>query len=81
MKKKLTPEDRERMRRVDEEGRAARESMGRILDEVAERQRQREERASRRSVWGRLTGSQRSATAEQAAADSVASARNSGRRP
>lgn len=69
------------MRRVDEEGRAERESMGRILDEVAERQRGRDERASRHSVWGRLTGARRSATAEQEAADSVAPLRNTGRRP
>jgi hypothetical protein len=55
--KKLTPEDRERMRRVDEEGTAARENMGRILDEVAARQRERDERARRRGLWLRLTGS------------------------
>ena len=53
MKRKLTPEQRERLRRVEEEGRAARENMRRILDDVAARQREREERASR-SFWTRL---------------------------
>jgi hypothetical protein len=48
--KKLTPEDRERMRRVDEEGRAARENMQRILDEIEARRREREERAAGRGL-------------------------------
>jgi hypothetical protein len=55
MKKKLTPEDKERMRRVDEEGRAARENMQRLIDESAVRRRDREERSSR-SLWRRMIG-------------------------
>jgi hypothetical protein len=51
--KKLTPEDRERMRQVDERGRAARANMQRVIDEIDARQREREERAQRR-VWRRL---------------------------
>lgn len=53
MKKKLTPEQRERLRRIDEEGKAARENMRRILDDVGARLREREERTSR-SFWNRL---------------------------
>lgn len=55
--KKLTPEDRERMRRTDEFGRFARENMQRILDDIAARRREREERAARRGFWSRLLGS------------------------
>ena len=53
--KKLTPEQRERLRRTDEFGRFARENMQRILDEMVARQHEREERARRRGLWGRLT--------------------------
>ena len=60
MRKKLTPEERERIRLTNEEGRAARENMRRILDDVAARQREREERASR-SLWSRLTRRHRAA--------------------
>ena len=51
--RKLTPEQRERLRRINEEGRAARENMQRILDDSAARRREREERAAR-SFWRRL---------------------------
>jgi hypothetical protein len=61
MKRKLTPEERENIRRVDQEGMAARENMQRILDEAAARQREREERDSRRGLWSRLSGLRRSA--------------------
>jgi len=54
--KKPTPDDKERMRRVIEEGRAARENMQRILDEVASRQRERDER-ERRRLWSRFLAS------------------------
>ena len=53
MKKKLTPEQREHFRRIEEEGKAARENMRRILDDIDARRREREERASR-SFWNRL---------------------------
>lgn len=53
--KKLTPEEREEFRRVAEEGRAARDNMRRILDDIAARRREREERAQRR-LWRRLIG-------------------------
>jgi hypothetical protein len=59
--KNPTPEDREPWRRDAEFSRAARENMQRILDEVAARQRERDEHA-RRSFWGRLLGSVRPRT-------------------
>ena len=53
-----TPDDRDRIRRGIEESRAARANMQRILDEVAARRREREERVSqRRGLWGRIVGS------------------------
>lgn len=55
--KKPTPEDREEIRRLVEEGRAARENMQRILDEVAARRREREERAAGPGLWARIVGS------------------------
>lgn len=55
--RKMTPEDKERMRRVDEEGRAARENMQRILDEIGARRRERQERAARPGLWSRIVGS------------------------
>ncbi len=58
--KKLTPEDRERMRRSAEFSEFARANMQRILDEVAARRREREERAERR-FWSRLLRSRRAA--------------------
>jgi hypothetical protein len=51
--KKPTPEDRERRRRIDEQGKAARENMQRILDEIDARRRDREQHAQR-SLWSRL---------------------------
>ncbi|MEX1357692.1 MAG: hypothetical protein WD981_03620 [Gaiellaceae bacterium] len=60
MKRKLTPEEREELRQIDEFGRAARENMQRILDEVEDRRREREERASR-SLWQRLLPFRRAA--------------------
>jgi hypothetical protein len=58
--KKLTPEDRERLRRVDDEGRAARENMRRVLDEVADRRLEWEQRG-RDGFWRRLLGRPRAA--------------------
>ena len=58
--KKPTPEDRERMRCNAERSRAARENMQRILDEVAARQRERDER-ERFGLWARLLRSRRAA--------------------
>jgi len=54
MKRKLTREEREWLRRVDDEDRAARENMQRIVDGVAARRSEREQRAAR-SFWSRLT--------------------------
>jgi len=61
MRKKLTPEERERIRLTNEEGRAARENMRRILDDVAARQREREEERASRSLWSRVTRRHRAA--------------------
>jgi hypothetical protein len=60
VKRKLTPEEREELRRLDEFSRAARANMQRILDEVEERRREREQRA-RRSLWRRLLSFRRAA--------------------
>ena len=54
MKRKLTPEEREELRQLDQFGREARENMQRILDEVRARQREREERRRRGGLWQRL---------------------------
>jgi hypothetical protein len=56
--KKPAPEDGERMRRTAEESLAARENMQRILDGIATRQRDRDER-ERFGFWGRLLRSRR----------------------
>ena len=61
MKRKLTPEEWEEIRRIDEEGRAARENMQRLIDEAEARQREREEREARRGFWSRLIPARRSA--------------------
>jgi hypothetical protein len=45
------------MRRVNEEGRAARENMQRILDEIDARRHERQQRAARRGLWSRIAGS------------------------
>jgi hypothetical protein len=55
--KKPTPEDREEIRRLVEEGRAARENMQRILDEIDARRRERQVRAARPGLWRRIVGS------------------------
>jgi hypothetical protein len=60
VKRKLTPEEREELRRLDEFSRAARANMQRILDEVEERRREREQRA-RKSLWRRLLSFRRAA--------------------
>jgi hypothetical protein len=60
VKRKLTPEEREELRRIDEFGRAARENMQRILDEADARRREREQRANR-SLWQRLLPFRRAA--------------------
>jgi hypothetical protein len=60
VKRKLTPEEREELRRIDEFGRAARENMQRILDEADARRREREQRANR-SLWQRLLSFRRAA--------------------
>jgi hypothetical protein len=52
--KKLTPEQREHLRRTEEFGRFARENMQRVIDEIDARQREREERAARRGFLRRL---------------------------
>jgi hypothetical protein len=57
--KKLTPEDLERLRRVDERGQAARENMQRILDDLAA-YRQRTERQPA-GIWRRVIGRSRAA--------------------
>jgi hypothetical protein len=62
VKRKLTPEEREELRRLYEFSDAARANMQRILDEVGERRREREERRRaeeerrerRRRKWRRL---------------------------
>jgi len=58
--KKPTPEERERRRRIDEEGITARANMRRILDEQAARRRKRAERVQE-GFWGRLLGLRRTA--------------------
>jgi hypothetical protein len=55
MKRKLTPEEREDIRRVDEEGRAAQENMQRILDDLAVRRGERLE-LGQKSFLSRLLG-------------------------
>jgi hypothetical protein len=60
VKRKLTPEEREEFKRLDEFSEAARANMQRILDEVDARRREREQRASR-SIWNRLLGRSRAA--------------------
>ena len=60
MKRKLTPEEREEFRRLDEFSDAARANMQRILDDLRVRQRAREQRANR-GFWERLLGRSRAA--------------------
>ena len=51
MKKKLSPEARERIRRNREFGRAARANMQKIIDENEERRRLAAERRARKRRW------------------------------
>jgi len=60
VKRKLTPEEREEFKRLDEFSEAARANMQRILDDVDARRRGREQRAGR-SFWDRLLGRSRAA--------------------
>jgi len=55
---KPTRDDGDRFRGTDEDGRSARENMQRILDEIAGRRREREERRQR-SFLARLLPSRR----------------------
>ena len=55
-KRKLTPEEREELRRLEEFSRAARENMQRIIDENEERRRLAAERRERRRGWRSLFG-------------------------
>ena len=50
-KRKLTPEEREEMRHLDEFSRAARENMQRLIDEHEQRRRLAVERRARRRRW------------------------------
>jgi hypothetical protein len=51
MKRKLTPEEREQFRRIDEFGEAARANMQRIIDENEERRRLAAERRAQKRHW------------------------------
>ena len=57
----LTPEQRERLRRLGEAADAHRAQAERIFAEVAARQREREARAGGPGFWRRLTGSRTAA--------------------
>ena len=50
-KRKLTPEEREEFRRLEEFSNAARENMQRIIDENEERRRLAAERRARKRRW------------------------------
>jgi hypothetical protein len=54
VRKKLSPELREQIRRDNEFGGAARANMQRIIDEHEERRRRRAEEAARRPRWLRF---------------------------
>jgi hypothetical protein len=51
MKRKLTPEERERIRRLDQFSDEARANMQRIIDENEERRRLAAERRARKRRW------------------------------